>query len=383
MILRFAIAVILLALVAGGLVGFNMFRDKAIKQFFATRSAPPAAVSTVDIETTTWTPTIQAIGTANAFRGVDLAVETTGIVREIAFNANETVAANQVLVQLEDDVQQADLAAEKAQAELAHRALKRANELSERGVGSQVTLQAAEAAASAAEAQVARLEAVLQQKQLRAPFRGVIGIPRIEIGQYLTPGTVVATLQDLDSIRADFTVPEQQLPNISMGQRVRLQPGDTGKVLTGEIIGIDPKVDPASRLVSVRARIDGAKGRVTPGQFVQLEIELPRQPNVIAVPQTALLTSLYGDNVYVVREAEGASGQAADGKSAESGKKLVARQVFVTVGRRSGGLVEITGGLKQGDIVVTAGQNRLSNGATVKIDNTINPADKTEGQAVQ
>jgi membrane fusion protein (multidrug efflux system) len=193
----------------------------------------------------------------------------------------------------------------------------------------------------------------------------------------------VATLQDLDSIRADFTVPEQQLPNISMGQRVRLQPGDTGKVLTGEIIGIDPKVDPASRLVSVRARIDGAKGRVTPGQFVQLEIELPRQPNVIAVPQTALLTSLYGDNVYVVREAEGASGQAADGKSAESGKKLVARQVFVTVGRRSGGLVEITGGLKQGDIVVTAGQNRLSNGATVKIDNTINPADKTEGQAVQ
>ena len=165
-----------------------------------------------------------------------------------------------------------------------------------------------------------------------------------------------------------------------MGQEVRMTLAEGGEELTGEIIGIDPKVDPSSRLVSVRARIEGTKGRVTPGQFVHLKVVLPPQPNVIAVPQTALLTSLYGDNIYVVREAEDkpAGADKAGDAAAGSQKKLVVRQVFVTSGRRSGGQVEIKKGLKDGDIVVTAGQNRLSNGSPVRIDNSVNPADKSK-----
>lgn len=370
MIKRLVIAVILLVIVAGGLVGFNLFRANAIKQFFATRTAPAVAVSVVEVHESRWSPTLDAIGTANASHGVDLAVETTGVVKQILFEANETVEANSILLQLDDAVQQADLQAQRAQAELDRQTLLRASELQKRGVGSEVNLQSAQAAASSSQSQVARYEAVLQQKQLRAPFGGKIGIPRVDIGEYVATGTVIATLQDLDTMRADFTIPEQQLPQISVGQSVEVTQGGIDTVFHGSIEGIDPKVDPASRLVSVRASIDDAHGRLTPGQFVQIKVLLPARDGVIAIPQTALVTSLYGDYVYVVKPAAAKDqpdkDQSAGAPSGEA-EKLEARQVFVTAGSRSAGLVEITKGISKGDRIVTAGQNRLFNGASVTI----------------
>jgi len=366
MIKRFLIAIVLLALVVGGLVGFNLFRDKAIEDFFANMPAQTVTVSTVTAEAASWTPAIDAIGTVSASRGVDLTVETTGIVKELNITANQRVAEGDMLLRLDDVVQQADLAATRAQAELDRQALERALELRERGVGSAVSLQAAEAAAAASAAQVQKLEAVLQQKQLRAPFPGKLGIPRVDEGQYLTPGVAVVTLQDLDTMRADFTVPEQRLSQLSIGQKVRLTVDGDDTVFAGEITGIDPKVDPSSRLVAVRAAIDNPEGRLTPGQFVRINVELPQEDNVIALPQTAVVTSLYGDYVYVARPKEGA------GEGEE--ETLEARQVFVQVGRRSGRDVEIRSGIEPGDIIVTAGQNRLSNGTPLTIDNTVNPA---------
>ncbi|RIK84939.1 MAG: efflux transporter periplasmic adaptor subunit [Hyphomicrobiales bacterium] len=362
MIKRFFIAIVLLALLAGGLVGFNLFRDKAIEDFFANMPAQTVTVSTVTVEPRSWTPVIDAIGTVGASRGVDLTVETTGIVKELRFSANDRVEENEVLLQMDDAVQQADLVATRAQAALDRQALERALELRDRGVGSAVSLQAAEAAAAASAAQVQKLEAVLQQKQLRAPFAGTLGIPRVDEGQYLSPGVAVVTLQNLDTMRADFTVPEQRLGQLRIGQKVRLTVDGDDTVFAGEITGIDPKVDPSSRLVSVRAAIDNPEGRLTPGQFVRINVELPQEDDVIALPQTALVTSLYGDYVYAARPKEG------------DGEALEARQVFVGVGRRSGANVEIVSGLAAGDVVVTAGQNRLSNGTPVAIDNTVDPA---------
>lgn len=364
MIKRFLIAIVLLGLIAGGLVGFNMFRDKAIQDFFANMPAQTVTVSTVTVEPASWTPVIDAIGTASASRGVDLTVETTGIVKELNIATNQRVGEGEVLVRLDDAVQQADLTATRAQAALDKQTLERALELRERGVGSAVSLQAAEAAAAASAAQVEKLEAVLQQKQLRAPFAGKLGIPRVDEGQYLTPGVAVVTLQDIDTMRADFTVPEQRLSQLSVGQKVRLTADGDDTAFAGEITGIDPKVDPASRLVSVRAAIDNPEGRLTPGQFVRINVELPQEEDVIALPQTALVTSLYGDYVYVARPKEG------EGED----KALEARQVFVGVGRRSGRNVEIVSGLSAGDVVVTAGQNRLSNGTPLTVDNTLDPA---------
>lgn len=419
MIKRFLIAFVLLVLLCGGIVGFNLFRDQAIQQYFATMPQPTLPVTTETVKPQSWTPGIEAIGTVSASRGVDLTVETTGVVRDILFRANEKVETNQVLVQLDDAVERADLEAAKAQASLDRQALDRALALQKRGVGSDSSVDTANAGATTSGAQVAKLQAVLDQKQLRAPFGGTMGIPKIDQGQYLSPGTTVATLQDLDTMRADFTVPEQQLDLLAIGQPLRLGLDQQNWPFSGEVTGIDPKVDPATRLVSVRALVRNPEGRLSPGQFVQIRVELPREEGVIAVSQTSVVNSLYGDYVFVVRPAETKDTQAqaataaqpaadADAKPAEAAKSgdtdaaktdaaptepaqgsapaepgaaaaetkgpaLQARQIFVKVGRRNQGLVEVKEGLKDGDIVVTSGQNRLSNGAKVAIDNAVPP----------
>jgi len=372
MIKRFLIVFVLLALVAGGLVGFNMFRDRAIEQFFANMPVAAVAVSTVTAEPAPWTPVVAAIGTVSAVRGVELTVETTGIVSAVNFRANQKVAANDVLLSLDDAVQAADLEAGRTQAALDKQSLERARELQNRGVGSISALEQASAAAATSQAQVAKLEAVLQQKQLRAPFAGTIGIPRVDEGQYLSPGTTVATLQDFSTMRADFTVPEQQLGLLKIGQPVVVALDGADDRFDGKVTGIDPRVDPASRLVSVRAEIENPQDRLTPGQFVRVEVILPEEKDIVALPQTALVTSLYGDYVYVVREQEKKEGAAApEGEAKEP--TLEVRQVFVQAGRRSAGRVEIREGVSAGDRVVTAGQNRLNNGTVVTIDNTVVP----------
>lgn len=404
MILRFILAFIVLVFVCGGIVGFNMLRDQGIKDYFANMPRPTLTVSAEEVKPVTWTPGIEALGTVAAAQGVDLSVETTGIVKSIMFKANQHVDDNQVLVQLDDAVERADLEAQKATASLGKLALDRAKALQKRGVGSDVTADAAAAAAETSAANVAKLQAVLDQKQLRAPFGGTVGIPKIEVGQYLQPGTTVATLQDLDTMRADFTVPEQRLAELKMGQAVRLGT-DQGKWdFSGKVTGIDPKVDPATRLVTVRAEVSNPDGKLSPGQFVQVQVQLPEEKDIIAVVQTAVVTSLYGDYVYVVQSPDAkkeepkpapadepkisqaeekpvpaGAAMAAEPKP-EPAQNLVARQVFVKLGRRAEGLVEIKSGLSAGDVVVTAGQNRLYNGVAVAIDNTITPDQKTAAQ---
>ncbi|TJV40823.1 MAG: efflux RND transporter periplasmic adaptor subunit [Mesorhizobium sp.] len=442
-LLRIIIIIAVLAvlvIVVGGIVGFNFLRDNGIKQYFATMKPPAATVSTTIVKPSSWTPGVEAIGTVRAVRGVDLTVETAGIVKEIPFHANEKVAANAVLLQLDDAVERADLDAQKAQAALDQVSLNRALELTKRGVGSDSTLDSARAAASASASQVTRLQAVLEQKQLTAPFAGTVGIPKIDLGQYLSPGTSVVTLQDLDTMRADFTVPEQELPLLKIGQTVRLGLGGDDKPFAGAIRGIDPKIDPSSRLVNIRAEVANPDGKLTPGQFVQVRVELPEEQNVLILPQTALTTSLYGDYVFVVQPAKpaapakpeekpaAATDKAADAKPADAkpadamkpatdatkpaaeaakpaadaakpadqpatdaakpaaeGDKpaLVLSQVFVKPGRRNQGMVEIVEGLKAGDEVVTAGQNRLFNGMSVNVDNTIDPTKSANKQAGQ
>ncbi|RUM97296.1 efflux RND transporter periplasmic adaptor subunit [Pseudaminobacter arsenicus] len=396
MIKRFIIALILLVVVVGGIVGFNMFRDRAIEQFFANMPVASVTVPTEVVEPQAWTPGIEALGTVNASQGVDLTVETTGVVKEVLFKANQQVKDGDILLQLDDAVEKADLEAGKTQTALYKTTLDRATELRKRGVGSDVTLDQARTAFSASESQVAKLQAVLDQKQLWAPFSGTIGIPRVELGQYLAPGTIVATLQDLETMRADFSIPEQQIGLLKIGRPVRFGVTADDMPFVGTIKGIEPKVDPTSRMVTVRAEITNPEGRLTPGQFVQVEVVLPEEKDVLTVAQTALVTSLYGDFIYVVRPANAGNGAApapaaapADGAAAATSDDaaepaLVATQIFIKPGRRSHGLVEILEGIKPGDQVVTAGQNRLSNGTPVKVDNTVNPAAPAQKQpAVQ
>lgn len=363
MIWRLILAIVLLVAVVGGIIGFNLFRDKMIAGYFAGMTPPPVTVSTIEAEPAPWKPELEAIGTASAARGVDLGIEASGIVREILFKANDKVEAGQKLIQIDDRVERADLEAAEAQRALSQETLKRVQALRERGVAPVSDLDIAMADATNAEAQVIKLTAVLEQKALEAPFTGIIGIPKLDTGGYVTVGTVFATLQDIDTMRVDFALPEQQIRLAEIGSPVIVSSEVGGTELAGQIVGIEPKIDPNSRLVTVRAEVDKPEGAITPGQFLRVRVQLPVEPDVIALPQTALMTSLYGDSVFVVRK---------DGEAEDAPLKV--EQVFVQTGRRARGVVEIAEGLQGGDLVVSAGQNRLSGNAAVVIDNTVNPA---------
>jgi membrane fusion protein, multidrug efflux system len=344
-----------------GLIWFNFFRDTMIKNFFATMQQPPQVVSAAKVETKTWTPGISAIGTARAANGVELSFETAGIVKQINFKANQEVRQGSVLVQLDDTVERADLQDVQAAVKVAESNFERAKTLSARGYGTEANFDQAGALLAAARSRLARLEATIEQKALKAPFSGVIGISRIDIGQYLQPGTVIASFQDLSSMKVDFTVPEQVAQNVQLGQEVRLGNTATDLPFKGKVMGRDPRVDPKTRLVSVQAIVeDNKEGKLLPGQFLHVEAILPPEPNIITVPQTAVVTSLYGDYVYTIEQEE------------KAGKQVdVVKQVFVKTGRRRGGSVEIVSGITPGQRIVASGQNKLQAGSTVKIDNTI------------
>jgi membrane fusion protein (multidrug efflux system) len=352
---------ILAIALCAGLVWFNFFRDKMIKDFFATMKQPAQVVTAAKVEAKTWTPSISAIGTAKAANGVELAVQVGGVVKSINFQPNQRIQQGALLVQIDDAVDQADLANVQAQLKLSEANFGRSKTLASRGFAAESTFDQTEAQLATSRAQEARVRAVIDQKALKAPFSGVIGISRIDIGQYVQPGTPVASFQDLQSMKVDFTVPEQLAGEIRLGQEVRLGVSEANLPFTGRVVGKDPRVDPKTRLVSVQALIEDNKdGAILPGQFLHVEVVLPPQPNVITVPQTAVITSLYGDYVYTI-EPEDRDGQ----------QVQAVKQVFVKAGRRRGGALEVLSGIAPGQQVVASGQNKLQAGAAVKVDNTI------------
>lgn len=355
---RLIIAIILLGLVGGGIVWFKFFRDDMIAQFLGGMVPPPVPVTAEAVATVTWEPGIDAIGTALSAQGVDLAIEAPGTVKAILFAGNDQVTEGQHLVQVDDASELAGLEAAKAALSVAEAEAKRAKTLSERGVGAANTVETADAQVESARAQLTQLQTQLDHKKLTAPFTGVIGIPQIEVGQYVSAGMVYATLQDLSNMRVDFSVPEQQLGDLALGGPVTVTSEVGGFTAQGAIIAIEPRVDANSRMVSVRAEVTNQSGKLYPGQFLRVRIGLPKEEGVIAVPQSAVSSSLYGDTVYVV-----VPGNEAD--------QLVVDQRFVTLGRRSGARIEVTKGLKAGDQIVTSGQNRLTPGSKVKIDTSV------------
>jgi membrane fusion protein (multidrug efflux system) len=412
------VIVVLAVLICAALVWFNFFRAKMIGEFFASMKMPAVTVSATTTERTTWKPEIRAIGTLAAVQGADISSQLAGVVQSIDFKANDRVDQGQLLVQIDDAIERADLMSGQAALERDKAAMARAETLRKTGVNSAANLQDMESTLASSRSALAKIQAVLDQKAIEAPFAGTVGIPRVDVGEYVQPGTVIATLQRLDTMRVDFTVPEQLLGEIRMGQAATFGLTEESFPYQGEIVGIDPKIDSKTRLVAVRAEVKNSDGNLRPGQFARVRVELPADEDVIALPQTAVVTSLYGDYVYVVAPAGSAPSAApaegdaalrqslpAEGKAMPSpdtqtkqpaapptetaeepaaaanaatapsaGDQLVAMQVFVETGRRKGNLIEIAKGLDAGQRVVTSGQNKLSNNAPVTINNDIDPA---------
>lgn len=363
---RMVIMLIAVAVVLGGVFGFGAFRNYMVGKFMASRGVPPQTVSTIKADISEWQSEMRAVGTLRAVRGADLSAQVSGIVSEIHFESGADVEEGTLLAKLMDADDVAKLNALKATAALARITYERDQRQFKAQAISRQTVDADEQNLKNAEAQVAQQQALVSYKSIRAPFAGRLGIRQVDIGQYLSAGSPIVTLQALDPIYFDFYVPQQALENIRTGQKVALET-DTypGQTFTGTISAINPKVDPATRNVQVRASLENHGHKLLPGMYASVNVRFGEPQPYVTLPQTAISYNPYGDLVYIV-ERQGA-GQ--DGKP-----QLIARQKFVTVGETRGDQVAVLTGVNDGDEVVTAGQNKLRNGFPIVINNTVQPS---------
>jgi membrane fusion protein (multidrug efflux system) len=356
------------------LVGAKAGQIVAMVRAGESFAPPPEAVTSAQVEVTEWEPTTPAIGSLVAVRGVVLAAELPGTVREIAFESGAFVKRGALLVRFDTSAEEAQLAAAEASASLARLGLERARKLRQGEANAQADLDAADARAKEADATVANLRAVIAKKTLRAPFDGRIAIRQVELGQVVSPGSPIASLQSVSPIHADFWLPQQALARLQPGQPARVRT-DTfpGEEWDGEITTVNPEVDPSTRNVRVRATLENRDGRLRPGMFVNVEIRSPEKRSVLTIPATAVIFAPYGDSVFAIEE-----------KKDETGRtSAVARQKFVRTGERRGDLVAVISGLSPGETVVSSGAFKLRNGAAVAVNNALAPQAKLAPQPAE
>lgn len=330
----------------------------------ASFQPPPEAVTTTVARQEEWSASLSAIGSVGPVQGVTVSADLPGIVGEIAFDSGRTVQAGALLVRLDSRQEQAQLAAAESQRELARLNLNRMSGLVGEGVVSQADYDRSAAEHQQAEARVGEIRATIERKTIRAPFTGILGIRQVNRGQYLTGGDPVVPLQMLDPIYVNFSLPQQEVGRVHVGGEVRVTAEGMADVeFTGKITAIDSIVNEATRMVQVQGTFDNPGGRLRPGMFVETQVLLGSNSQVIALPAPAISYAPYGDSVYVVAELEGANGESYRG----------VRQQFVKLGGARGDQVAVVSGVKPGDEVVTSGVFKLRNGAAVHVDNKIQP----------
>ena len=366
MIKRMLIMLVLVGAVLGGLFGFKVFVGGKIKEAMAGLASMPQTVSSTTATSSDWQPKIDAVGSLRAVRGADLSLEVPGGVEEITFNSGDEVQEGQLLLRLRNADEVARLKSLEATAQLAQITYDRDVKQLKAQAISQAIVDNDEASLRNAKAQVDTQKAIVDKKYLRAPFTGKLGLRQIDLGQFLSAGTVIATLQALDPIFVDFLLPQQSVAKLSTGQAVKVKvDAFPNRVFEGKITAINPKIETASRNIQVRATLPNDDQKLLPGMFATVELETGAAERLVTLPQTAVVYKPYGSVVYMVDD----KGKGPDGKP-----QLTARQVFVTTGATRGDQVAITKGVSEGDTVVTSGQLKLRNGAPLAIDNRILPA---------
>ena len=351
----------------GGLFGFKAFLGGAIRKSISAQGIPPQTVSTAKAQFTEWQGEFQAVGTLRAVRGADLAPELPGLITAIHFQSGQEVAEGAPLVQLNNESDVAKLQSLMAAVELAETIYDRDQKQLAIQAVSQAVVDADAATLKSAKAQVAEQRALVAKKLVRAPFAGRLGIRAVDVGQYVNAGTKLVTLQALDPVYVDFFAPQKSLGRIALGQKIVLRTDAfQGQQFPGEVSSIDPKVDPATRNVQVRATVRNAKRSLLPGMFATVVIASGGPQRFLTLPQTAVSYNPFGDTVFVVEEGKGKDDKVA----------LVAQQKFVTTGEARGDQVAILSGIKEGDTVVTAGQIKLRSGFPVIVNNAIQPTNE-------
>ncbi|HWX91599.1 MAG TPA: efflux RND transporter periplasmic adaptor subunit [Terriglobales bacterium] len=364
------LGVMAVLLTALGFIKFKQF-ETAVQA--AAFQPPPEAVTTVVVQREQWPSTMSVIGTMEAVHGVTISADLPGTVARIDFDSGKTVQAGDVLVELDTRQERAQLASLEAQRDLAKINFDRMQKLVNAGVISRMDFDQATAQQRSTEANVAETRATIERKTIRAPFTGILGIRKVNLGQYLSAGSGIVSLQSLNPIYVNVGVPQQAAGQVPVGSKLRITTENVaGRVFTGSVTAIDSVIDEGTRNVQVQATLSNPGGELRPGMFVQVEVALGASRPVISLPASAISYAPYGDSVYVVTDLKDAKGNSYRG----------VRQQFVKVERSRGDQVGIGSGLNPGDEVVSSGVFKLRNGAAVQVNNKVqpenNPAPKPE-----
>ncbi|HTP47319.1 MAG TPA: efflux RND transporter periplasmic adaptor subunit [Casimicrobiaceae bacterium] len=364
---RMVIMLVAVGVLLGGLVGFNWFKGYMMQKYMASAPIPTSTVTAMKVDYQQWQPQLSAVGTLRAVRGVDVTSEVAGLVRSLHFKSGDEVKEGQVLAQLNADSDIAQLHSLEAAADLAATVYERDKQQLEAEVISKAQVDTDAGDLKSKRAQVAQQAALVEKKTIRAPFAGKLGISTVNPGQYLNAGDKLVTLQTIDPIYIDFNLPQQQLPQVAIGQKVTLTT-DAYKGITfeGKVNAINPKVDTSTRNVQIEATLPNAKRQLLPGMFATVKLNSGDEQRYLTLPQTAITYNPYGDTVFVVKES--------DKKDDKGNAVLTVQQVFVTTGPSRGDQIAVLKGVEPGTQVVTSGQVKLKNGSPVVINNTVLPA---------
>ncbi len=366
----FVLTFVALAGLSGGLYYFHFdVKPGIIKTAISAAFKPtPQAVSAEPVRVEQWPRRLPAIGTLRAYQSIDVAPQVAGVITAIHFTSGEDVAAGAPLLEIDDSVDQADLKNGMAQLKNADVSLERQQTLVVGGNTAKAQVDTALAARDSAAAAVARTRAIIAQKKIVAPFAGRLGISKVDVGQFLSIGASIVTLQQLDPMYVDFSTPEQSLRDLAVGQDTRMMlDAFPGRTFLGKVKAIDARISQDTRNVLVRAEFANAEHKLLPGMFANIEVTTGSPAEVLTLPRTAIIYSLYGDNVYVVKPAPPPSGEA-QAATRDDKPALVVERRFVRVGEARGERVAIDEGVNAGELVVTAGQIKLQPDFPVTID---------------
>ncbi|MBV2120859.1 MAG: efflux RND transporter periplasmic adaptor subunit [Candidatus Thiodiazotropha sp. (ex Ctena orbiculata)] len=361
MLKRVLLTIIGLAVLIGIPAAIKMQQFQAMADMQMTM--PPEIVTADQVKRQQWPNTLSATGSLVAVQGVTVSAELGGKVSEIAFESGDRVEAGDLLVRLDTTAEEAQLRSAEAAQKLARINLDRNRGLRANKTVSQSDLDTAEANYKQATAQVENVKATIAKKTLRAPFSGQLGLRQVNLGQIIEQGTPVVTLQTIDPIYADFSLPQQRFSSVAVGNEVRITTDAAeDKRFSGKIIAINPEIDQATRTVRIRSTLSNQEELLRPGMFANVKVTMPQQDDVLAIPATSVLYAPYGDTVFVIDTTK-------DEATGEEQKTL--RQQIIRLGRTRGDYVSVVTGLKEGETVVTSGVFKLRPNMAVVVDNSL------------
>ena len=362
------------AVVFGGVFAVKAMISAGTNKFFDNMPQPAVAVSSAIVQKQRWADTGEAVGTFVAINGTDVTTESGGVVKSIEFEAGQPIRAGAVMVRLNSANEVATLQALEAAAKLAAVQRDRWQKLAADQLVSKDEAQQRATAAATAQAQADAQRALIAQKTIRAPFSGVLGIRKINLGQFVAPGDAIVSLQQLDPIYLDFSLPEQQINKVREGLAVRaVLDAMPGQVVEGRVTAVNPQIDPSTRNFKAQATVRNENGVLRPGAFAHVGFDTGAEHEVVVIPQTAVSFNPYGNAVFVITKTARKEGEKDPQGKPLTGDKLIVTQRFIKTGATRGDLIAVTDGLKPGEQIVTSGLLKLRNDAEVTINNKVQP----------